>query len=255
MRWLVTLLALLIPQAAFAALDCSPPAHVAAPHSVGPSDTEPARQARVVGYTLALGWAPEYCHRRHGAEDAFECNGPLAHRFVLHGLWPDAADPKGWPEYCHAAALLPEPLLKANMCMTPSAQLLQHEWAKHGSCMAATPEAYFAKASAAFAALRFPHVGALAHDRELTSAALQKAFAEANPGTPPQAFAIMANRAGWLEEVHLCLGLDMRPRACPAGAGSADPAKLLRIESGSARPRSSPWRDGGDRDGGGSSRD
>jgi ribonuclease T2 len=251
MRRLVALLFLLLARPLVAAPPCTPPAQVAAPYAVGATVDEPARQAPVTGYTLALSWAPEYCHGRHGAADVFDCGGALAHGFTLHGLWPDAAYPKAWPEYCRPATVLPEAVLRANLCMTPSAQLLQHEWAKHGVCMAATPESYFATASAAVGAVRFPAMAELARDRGLTVAALQKAFAAANQGAPPQAYAVKANRAGWLEEVHVCLGLDMRARACPAGAGGADPTARVRIEAGAAGYRSSRSPGGGDRDGGG----
>jgi len=36
--------------------------------------------------------------------------------------------------------------VKANLCMTPSPWLLQHEWQAHGTCNWKTPEAYFKKA-------------------------------------------------------------------------------------------------------------
>ena len=239
MRWLFGLLLLLIADALGAAPMCTAPERIAPPHAAGPSADEPARQAAIAGYTLALGWSPEYCHRNAArAEARFQCGGALARRFVLHGLWPDAADPRGWPQYCKPAAILSEPMLRANLCTTPSAQLLQHEWAKHGTCMAATPDAYFTAARRAFEAMRFPAMAQLAGQTGLRAGALQRAFAAANPGAPATAFRIQRNKKGWLEEVHVCLDRGFRPAACPAGAGGAAPDESVRIETGERRP----WR-------------
>ena len=68
--------------------------------------------------------------------------GPTAGRFgfVLHGLWPNSGGGKH-PQWC---SLTPRPSaeeLKANLCMTPAPWLLEHEWAKHGSCMTRSPQA------------------------------------------------------------------------------------------------------------------
>ena len=244
-RFLGFVLLLLITAPLGAAPVCTAPDRIATPRAVGPTADEPARQAVVTGYTLALSWSPEYCQRNGRRPEArLQCTGPLARRFVLHGLWPDAADPKAWPQYCRPAAILPEAVLRANLCTTPSAQLLQHEWAKHGSCMTNRPDAYFAAARSAFEALRFPAMGRLANDRALSVGALQRAFAGANRGVPPSAFRVRLNRKGWLEEVHVCFDRARRPTACPAGADGALAGTRVRIESGAREPR--PSRSRGD---------
>lgn len=267
---LLLLIALLLPARALAQ-SCVPPASFATPHAVTPRDDEPVRQAAVAGYTLALTWAPEYCHGRRderargqaGDDDGFECGGGFARRFVLHGLWPDAAQADAWPEYCRPAAILPASVIRANLCMTPSPQLLQHEWAKHGVCMARDPASYFAAAKVAFAGLRYPDMFVLARDRALTAGRFAEAFATANPGMSAAMLRIGANKRGWLEEVRVCLGRDRRPAACPSGVEGAAPGDPLRIEAGfsvgpsadyregARSPRSSRWRGDADRDGGG----
>jgi ribonuclease T2 len=45
---------------------------------------------------------------------------------------------------------------------------------------------------------------------------LRREIARLNPGMPATAIALKANGRGWLQEVRLCLGMDYRPRACPA---------------------------------------
>src|SRR3546814_14891614 len=94
------------------------------------------------------------------------------------------------------------------MCMTPSAQLLQHEWAKHGTCMSPHPAAYFRAAEILFGAVRFPDMTALVAKRQ-TAGLVRRAFASVNEGIAPEMIAVATDRQGWLDEVPLCLG----PRA------------------------------------------
>ena len=241
------LLALLLPAAAVAQ-SCTPPASFAAPHAVTPRDDEPVRQGIIAGYTLALTWAPEYCHGRSHDEGSFECGGVFARRFVLHGLWPDGTTANGWPEFCRPAAILPTELIRRNLCMTPSPQLLQHEWAKHGVCMADDPARYFGTAAQAFGSVRYPDMAALARVRGLTAGRFAQAFAAANPGMAVAMLRVTANKRGWLEEVRLCLGRDRRPAACPGYAEGAAASAPLRIEDGfrgaGAPPGRSPWKAG-----------
>src|SRR3546814_2672867 len=93
-----------------------------------------------------MSWSPQHCARVRNpkaARDRFQCAGESG-RFgwVLHGLWPEADGP-AYPQWCRPAKIVPAPVLRRHMCMTPSAQLLQHEWAKHGTCMSPHPAAYF----------------------------------------------------------------------------------------------------------------
>src|SRR3546814_2354157 len=114
------------------------------------------------------------------------------------------------------------------MCMTPSAQLLQHEWAKHGTCMSPHPAAYFRAAEILFGAVRFPDMKALAASPQ-TAGSIRRAFAEVNPGIAAPMIAVAADRKGWLDEVRLCLGARMRPQRCKpfqAGAGARRPVRV-----------------------------
>src|SRR3546814_4423107 len=100
-----------------------------------------------------MSWSPQHCadvRNPNGARDRFQCSGENG-RFgwVLHGLWPETDGP-GYPQWCRPAKIVPQPVLKQHLCMTPSAQLLQHEWAKHGTCMSPHPAAYFRSAAILF---------------------------------------------------------------------------------------------------------
>lgn len=234
MRWLMLLFALLMPAPlmAQAAQDWS------RPHAELASAQQPARNVPTTGYTLSLIWTPEHCfaqaRRGNGnqgrtANDR-ECSG-RPRGFVLHGLWPDGDGPNRWPQYCRPVSILTDDQIRAGIAATPSAQLLQHEWAKHGSCMTSDPVRYFAMEDRIFAGIHFPDMASLAHRRGLTAAQFQTAFAAANPGMRADMMRLNLNRRGWLEEVWLCLGLDRRPRTCAANAGGASPDAPVKVQA------------------------
>ncbi|KTE14266.1 ribonuclease T2 family protein [Sphingopyxis sp. H115] len=228
MRWLsVAALPLaLMPVAAGAqALACSVPDRISVPRIEQPKRGEPVRNPKTTGYLLAMSWSPQHCagvRDPKGARDRFQCSGESG-RFgwVLHGLWPETDNP-GYPQWCRPARIVPQPVLRKHMCMTPSAQLLQHEWAKHGTCMSPNPAAYFRSAAILFGAVRFPDMKALAA-RPQTAGGIRRAFAAANRGISEPMIAVSTDRQGWLKEVRLCLGPRMRPQRCkPFQAGAAD---------------------------------
>jgi len=129
---LALLLLAVVPAAAGAqAISCRVPDRL-------PASPPPGGQARLLpigGYTLALSWSPEYCRfRQQSSEDRFQCGDPTSRfGFVLHGLWPDGRGDL-WPQYCRKGGAVPEPVLRETLCVMPSVELQQHEWAKHGVC-------------------------------------------------------------------------------------------------------------------------
>lgn len=226
---------LLTPGIAFAqARECRLPSALPRPAQEGPSAREPRRVQPVGGYTLALSWSPEYCRQRtDNPRDSIQCGGAADHfGFTLHGLWPDGRDRK-WPQYCRPASLLPERVLRANLCAMPSVQLMQHEWAKHGTCLpGATPDGYFRAATMLYRAVRFPDMDRLAMRRDLTVGAFARAFAAANRGMNADMIRVSVNPRGWLTEVGVCLGTDMRLARCAAHRRGAPDSMRIRIEDG-----------------------
>lgn len=211
-RALAFLLGILIPSIAAAqAISCRLPDRL----PVAPLPGGEARHLAVGGYTLALSWSPEYCRfRQRSAEDHFQCGGPVSRfGFVLHGLWPDGRGDL-WPEFCRKAPPVPEQVLRDTLCVMPSVELQQHEWAKHGVCAFRTPEAYFRAARALYASIRFPDMEALSRNRNLHVASFAAAFAARNPGLRPSAMRVGIDRKGWLEDVLLCLDTRFRPTDC-----------------------------------------
>jgi ribonuclease T2 len=241
------------------AFSCLTPTRLARPHPELPSASQPQRLLPIGGYTLALTWHPEYCHGAANQGDAStECGGGNRFGFTLHGLWPDGVG-KEWPQYCRAAPLLPEATLRATMCATPSVQLQQHEWAKHGTCMPGfDPDSYFKRSTGLYSALHFPDMDALSRERGLTVGRLASALAAVNPRLPASAIRVTVNPRGWLDELWLCLDKRFGYARCRADSGGAPATATLKIwrGAGSATPRASVtrpvsrYRDNAYRDGG-----
>jgi ribonuclease T2 len=232
MRWrTLVALAVLSSGTACAKKACEPPADLPRPMLEGPTVSEPRRLLPVAGYTLALSWAPEYCAGRATSPgDRIECGGEAgSFGFILHGLWPEG---KGalWPQYCTPTRLVPEKLIREHLCSTPSVQLIQHQWEKHGTCMAKTPDEYFARSSALFTALRFPEMDDFS-GKAVTAEAFRQAFAQANEGMRADQLRLKVSRTGWLQEVAVCLDAKFERRSCPARQDGASQRRTIRIRS------------------------
>jgi len=214
------------------AYQCAAPTSIERPHPDLPSDSQPRRLLPIGGYTLAITWAPQYCrdHDRDGGA-RFQCAAGNRFGFTLHGLWPDGIG-KDWPQYCRSTGLIPQGVIRGGLCATPSAQLMQHEWAKHGTCMAGeSPASYFRRSGQLFARLRYPDMDALSR-QPLTAARLASAIADANPGMTPAMMRITADRQGWLDEVWLCLDKAFGHARCPAHQGGLTPGATVKIWRG-----------------------
>ncbi|MGE3692068.1 MAG: ribonuclease T [Novosphingobium sp.] len=215
---------LALPAPALAqAYQCTIPQHLDPPREV--RQDGPTRRAPISGYRLAASWSPEYCR---GDRSSMQCSGRNGRfGFVLHGLWPEArSGPQ--PQWC-ATEPRPSPeLIRRNLCMTPVPWLLEHEWAKHGSCMVRTPQAYFRVSAILWNSLRWPDADRLSRRRGLTVGDLREAFVIANPGWRRDMIRVELSRNGWLRELHLCFGRDFMPSACPRGQlGPPDGAELM----------------------------
>ncbi|HNN55119.1 MAG: ribonuclease T [Novosphingobium sp.] len=228
-RFGLALAILALPAPALAqAYQCRVPEQIALPAPVQPDG--PTVRGAITGYTLALSWSPEYCRGKAGQTNDYQCGGGIGRfGFVLHGLWPDARGRA--PQWC---ALAPRPgaeEIKANLCMTPVPWLLEHEWAKHGSCMAKTPRDYFAAEQRLWQGLTMPDADRLSRRKGLTAGDLRAAFAQLNPGIPASSIGLLVSNGGWLREVRVCYSAAMRPAACSKrtfGPKNAVPLKIWR---------------------------
>ncbi len=213
------------------AYQCRAPRELAMPRPVQPDG--PRRVSPITGYTLAISWSPEFCRGGKAAKDPdnLQCNGQIGRfGFVLHGLWPESGQGK-YPQWC---SVTPRPTvaeLKANLCMTPVPWLIEHEWAKHGSCMAARPADYFKVSAILWNSLRLPDADRLSRQPGLTAGDLRAAFAGVNPGIPNKAIGIRISNGGWLREIQICYDRKFLPTACENrkfGPGNTVPLKIWR---------------------------
>ncbi|MDI1295142.1 MAG: ribonuclease T [bacterium] len=228
------------PGAALAqSAQCRLPTQIARPDPDLPSDKEPRRILPIGSYTLALSWSPQFCSTGRGSGSAIQCSGRNGKfGFTLHGLWPDGVG-KTWPQYCRATDIVPREVIRQTLCATPSPQLIQHEWAKHGTCMTTKPELYFNLSRAFYQTIRYPDMGALAQRETLTVGQFAAAFAQANKGIRQDMLRVTTVRGNWLSEVWLCMDRQMEFTRCPNDQGGAADSAYLRIEPGPkiANPR------------------
>lgn len=206
---------------------CAIPPALKAPRSENPPPGS-QRILPISGFVLAFSWSPQFCKTR-SKDDKFnsQCEAETPFGFILHGLWPDA-EGQGEPRWCRKVPVLSKALVRQNFCATPSAQLQQREWAKHGSCITRDPAAYFASATRLFASIKTPDMNALSRS-PLDVRGFTAAFVAANPGLPVDAIRLDLSDIGWLEEVRICYGTDYRPRACPRDIGGAGDGARVRI--------------------------
>lgn len=208
------------------AYQCRLPSRIGAPRPIVPDG--PARRTPVAGFTLAASWSPEFCKNDRGS---MQCSGRQGRfGFVLHGLWPEARFGPS-PQWCTTTPRPSTELIRQNLCMTPAPWLLEHEWAKHGSCMTKTPAAYFRTAAILWRSLHWPDADRLSRKQGLTVGDLREAFIVANPEWKREQVGVDLSRNGYLRELRLCYGRDFMPERCSRGkVGAADfaPLKIWR---------------------------
>lgn len=203
---------------------CTPPAHVSPAPAKKPPDREVVRDTAVASYMLALSWSPEWCRTRGGSAEArFQCRQNHM-GFVVHGLWPNGPG-KRHPRYCAPAPAINAATVRKNYCMTPSADLLQHEWAAHGTCGWKTPEAYFDRARALWNAIDAPSLSFPA-GKEVTAGDVRDAFLARNRALRRNALYVKVADGNRLQEVRICHDLRFRPAACRGGLGAPDHARI-----------------------------
>lgn len=208
---------------------CNLPTRIAPPamERVDPDDVVADRPIRF--HLLAISWMPETCRTDDDGAGALACE---QNRFgwTLHGLWPNS-DGRPYPRYCRPATEVRRETIRANLCRTPSVDLVQHEWAAHGVCGWDTPEAYFAQAATLYDGLARPDPATLAPGaRGPTAGQLRDAFVAANPGLPRDAIHVAVATGNRLREVRICHDLKFGPAACPAGGLGAPDRVVLTVE-------------------------
>ena len=194
------LAALLVPAAAMAR------SHAGGPRHGQPGDFD--------FYVLSLSWSPQYCADH--ARERLQCSSGRRYAFVLHGLWPQ--DERGYPEFCAQPSPLPTTLVDRMLDIMPSAHLVHHEWAQHGTCSGLDAPAYFDRARAAFQAVTIPAAYRNPTTAQrISPAEIKNQFLHANPSWQAGDLAVLCD-GRFLQEVRICLNRHLQPRACGRAA-------------------------------------
>ena len=165
-------------------------------------------------YLLSLSWSPQYCSSQAGERDTTQCGGQRRYEFVLHGLWPQYE--RSWPQFCASSQTLSNALVEKMMDIMPSRRLIRHEWEKHGVCTGLTAGEYFGKARTAFSSVRIPStLQSPRNARTVPPMKIRDEVVAANPGMLKEAVSVYCS-GRFFSEVRVCLGKDMKGRACSA---------------------------------------
>ena len=95
-----------------------------------------------------------------------------------------------------------------------------------------SPARYFQRSNALYDRLRYPDMMALSRRDDLTAGDLATAFAAGNRGMTADMMRVTATRAGWLDEIWICLNKAFRPTRCPVHQGGLAPNAPLKIWRG-----------------------
>ncbi|WP_082539533.1 MULTISPECIES: ribonuclease T2 [unclassified Caulobacter] len=203
----------------------------AVPPTVTPAAAEipPANEIHTdvptAAYLLALFWSPEACRAGIPESDkTIQCRDNRF-GFTVHGLWPNGPD-RVHPRYCKPSPPMSPATVKANLCMTPSPWLLQHEWQAHGTCQWDTPEAYFKKARQVRKGLNVPELKP-GPGETMTAGEIRHAFLKRNRGMTADGLNVRV-KEGRLTEVWVCMDLKFKLTACRGGNGAPDTA-VVRV--------------------------
>src|SRR5690606_8009950 len=213
-----------------AATACVLPDRLPAPRMERVRADEVVADRTILFHMLAVTWMPQTCKTGGDGKGDLACNSENRFGWTLHGLWPNA-DGKPYPRYCRPAEQVDAATIRANLCRTPSVDLIQHEWAAHGVCGWDDPQAYFGDAARLYDSLNKPDPTSLsAGDRGPTAGRLRDAFVAANPGLPRDAVYIAVASGNRLREVRICHDLSFKAAPCPVGGLGTPDRVVLTVE-------------------------
>ena len=170
-------------------------------------------------YMLVLSYAPDFCDQPQGTKTPQECGAGRHVGFVVHGMWPQGETSRG-PENCGSASPVSQAIVQATLRYIPTASLIQHEWATHGTCSGLSAQDYFAALRKARDSVNLPpELDQPSQKVQSSPSQIESKIAAANPTFPATAFRTSCYRNGELQEVRICLNKDLSPRACGSSAG------------------------------------
>jgi ribonuclease T2 len=180
-------------------------------------------------YVLALSWSPSFCHDIGEKRGLEQCRPGAKNDFVVHGLWPQ--NRVGYPTECQTEQKeLPKSSFEAAVTVFPDLKLAEHEWQRHGSCTARTPEGYLSDTAMARKKVVIPEIFRRAtSEASYSPSEIEKAFLTSNPGLEGDMINVGCSR-GELQEVRICFSKALDGfRHCPELQNEACRAKNIRV--------------------------
>jgi ribonuclease T2 len=165
-------------------------------------------------YLLTLSWAPEFCASNPSARTSDECNPNKHMGLVVHGLWPQY-DNGQWPQDCASTPPVSSATVNHMMPIMPGSSLIQHEWAKHGTCSGLSMDQYFTAIEKFYNGLKVPDDFKSPSSSATTGPSdIEQKFATANQA-PAEAFRVSCPQNAF-SAVEICLTKDFQYLACPS---------------------------------------
>jgi ribonuclease T2 len=180
-------------------------------------------------YLLSLSYAPDFCAEPGPNKTPQECGAGRKVGFVVHGLWPQGDSGRG-PENCGHASPVSQSIIDSMLSYIPTASLMQHEWASHGTCSGLSTADFFATVKKARDSVTIPNdLNQPASRIQLSPSDLEAKMAAANPSFPKEAFRTSCYRDGELQELRICFDKTIAPRACTSSAGECPMSNLTML--------------------------
>lgn len=177
----------------------------------GSERRERGRPGQFDSYVLALSWVPAFCAEGNG-KTYRECDVRRHLGFIVHGLWPQAAD--GRPmEYCRRVPPVSHEIVQDMLGIMPDRELIQHEWRAHGSCSGLSPTEYFGAIRTAYSRISIPAEFRSGRQTRMAPEAVENMFERASGGAAGPSVRV-ACRQGELTEVRVCFSRNLDPIPC-----------------------------------------
>lgn len=195
------------------ALSCSLTANGFAKHKKSGSSSSTPSSSDFDYYLLTLSWAPQFCATNPNGRTSAECDPNKHMGLVVHGLWPQYDSGK-WPQDCASTPPVASSTVDHMMPIMPGKVLIQHEWAKHGTCSGLSTQDYFGAIEKLYTGLKVPDDFKKPSSSEQTNASrIEKEFATGN-NAPEGAFRVSCPQNEF-SAVEICISKDMQYQVCP----------------------------------------
>jgi ribonuclease T2 len=172
-------------------------------------------------YLLTLSWSPAFCSMHQGQGGAREQCGQKRYGFVVHGLWPQYK--RGYPQSCETDNPdLPDKVVERVLPIMPSHPLIEHEWAKHGTCSGLAAQEYFGLVEKFYSGITVPaSFEAPRRAFSISPGDLKQRLLDANPGLTEDAIVVPC-KSKMLEEVRICYSKEGAAQSCAADVKKAE---------------------------------